>query len=219
MPRPTRQEALRIAERRKRVAELHLRRVPNAEIARREGVAPPQITRDLAAVRKDWLEQARLDFDARQAEELARIDALEITAWKAWRRSCRAAVTVQKAVEAGLASKEGVPLPDRKTRRRTRRGQAGDPRFLERIAWCIDQRCRLFGLAPTGDNKVLNYVGSHNVIYTPEERRAIEEAIFARMGLTPGGDPASGGPAADAAAGPGEAGGTTKQDGGRGGSR
>jgi len=40
-------------------------------------------------------------------------------------------------------------------------GQAGDPRFLERIAWCIEQRCKIFGLVkerPTNVGVQVNMV-------------------------------------------------------------
>jgi hypothetical protein len=42
------------------------------------------------------------------------------------------------------------------TSSKSSKGQAGNPRFLERVSWCVSERCRLLGLyAPraTGEEK------------------------------------------------------------------
>ena len=44
----------------------------------------------MAAVREQWLQSSLLDFDARKAQELARIDRVETEAWAAWEKSKRA---------------------------------------------------------------------------------------------------------------------------------
>ena len=42
--------------------------------------------------------------------------------------------------------KDGQPLPDLKKSAKVSKGQAGDPRFLERVCWCVEQRCKILGL-------------------------------------------------------------------------
>jgi hypothetical protein len=46
----------------------------------------------------------------------------------------------------GRLSKEGAVLPDLVVAERIEREQAGDPRFLERVSWCIQRRLEMMGL-------------------------------------------------------------------------
>jgi hypothetical protein len=40
----------------------------------------------------------------------------------------------------------------------SKRGQAGDPRFLEQVHKCIELRLKLFGLRKPDEKKVVNFV-------------------------------------------------------------
>lgn len=100
-----------------------------------------QISGDLAAIRKDWLESSLQDFDARRAEELARIDKIEEQAWEAWHRSCLNAET--KTVKRSKNEKGNLVIEYDSS---TISGQAGDPRFLSTIQHCVERRARLLGL-------------------------------------------------------------------------
>jgi hypothetical protein len=146
----SKEDRFRVLQRRKRVADLYLRGVPQHEIAAREGVDPAQITRDLAAIRKEWRAQAVEALATRKARELARIDTIEAEAWAGWERSQQPAETMHAATEKGRTDRDGQPLPDRQKTWKTVKAQAGDPRFLERVAWCVSQRCRLLGLYGDG---------------------------------------------------------------------
>lgn len=152
MPGPTRTEIQRDADRLK-TASLYLMGKTQAEIAKAIGVSRTQISYDLAAIRDDWRERAARDFDAHVAEELARLDELERTAWKAWEESRRQRTT--KLEEEG----SGPNGPTSKTRVTKQRG-AGNARFLESVFACIDRRIRLLGLdAPaTVDVNLRDYV-------------------------------------------------------------
>jgi hypothetical protein len=141
-------EETAIQERRRTVASLYLRNSTQWEIARKVGCDQKTVSRDLAALRVEWKASAAQDFSERQAQELAKIDRLERVAWKGWQRSRRNAQSVHVTTTKGRTDKQGKPLPDLTKRVRTARGQAGDPRFLERVAWCIEQRCVLLGLTP-----------------------------------------------------------------------
>lgn len=132
---PTGPERLLILDRRRRVAEHYVRGVPQYKIAQMEGVHESQISRDLKHIRDKWLKSALMDFNERKARELAKIDDLELIARKAWHRSQEDAETTQ--------TRDGASGVETTT---TVKGQSGDPRFLERIAWCIEQRCKIAGL-------------------------------------------------------------------------
>lgn len=141
-----------IAQRRQEVAERYLRGEYQSVIAQSLGVDTATISRDLAAVRAAWLSSAIRDFDAAKAEELARVDAVEQEAWKAWARSQEnKEVAHQEQVDDPIVhtDKDGKPHVTSKVRKRTslrREGQAGAPAFLEIVLKCITKRCEILGL-------------------------------------------------------------------------
>lgn len=96
---------------------------------------------DLGKIREAWRQSALIAFDARIAEELARIDNLEVEYWRAWERS-----THNKEIEVGRIIGTSGGQPERTEAMTRSEGQAGDPRFLQGVAWCIDRRCKLLGL-------------------------------------------------------------------------
>lgn len=134
-----RREPAQIARDRRRIADLYLQGKLQAEIADEIGVDQSTVSRDLRALHREWLRLALTDFDKAKARELAKIDKLEREYWVAWQRSCEDAETVvQKAVEtAGAIRKEAT---------KTEKGQAGDPRFLQGVQWCIERRCKIMGV-------------------------------------------------------------------------
>src|SRR5262249_53610232 len=80
-------ERLAILERRKKVAARYVRGQPQWEIARAFEVDQATISRDLAAIQKEWLEQSLFDAGVWIARELAKLDEIERCAWSAWERS------------------------------------------------------------------------------------------------------------------------------------
>jgi hypothetical protein len=126
-------------QRRQQIAALYLQGHYQSAIAQQVGVSQQQVSYDLKALQKTWLASALRDFDTLKAEQLAKIDAVERAAWEAWARSLKAReITVQETI-AG----------ERQTTKASIRNetQVGDPRFLERIQKCIDQRCDILGLS------------------------------------------------------------------------
>ena len=131
-----------ILARRQQVAALYLTGRYQSEIAAIVGVTQPQISADLAALRKQWLASSLRDFDTAIAEELKKVDRVEIEYWRGWERSLTDRVQTLAEVTHG-------EKPSRKHSRR-REGQAGDPRFLDGVLQCVKRRCALLGLnAPT----------------------------------------------------------------------
>lgn len=126
-------------KRRLRVTELYLQGWTQVKIAEEVGVTQGMVSKDLAAIREEWLQASIENIDEAKARELARIDNLEREYWEAWYRSCEDAETVvKKAVETDKGQ--------RKEATQTAKGQAGDPRFLAGIQWCIQQRCKILGI-------------------------------------------------------------------------
>jgi hypothetical protein len=139
-----RQKNTEISDRRAKVAELYLRGVRQTQIAADLDVNQATISRDLAALRDEWLQSALVDLDQFKAKELAKIDELEREAWDAYRRS---EGDFEKTVSNLVTDEHG----ERKYNVRNFKFHAfGDPRYLQQIAWCIDKRCKILGLdAPT----------------------------------------------------------------------
>lgn len=136
-----RRKPAEIARHRRKEADLYLKGWLQVDIADELGINQATVSRDLKALHKDWLASALIDFDRAKARELAKVARLEREYWAAWERSCEDAETVRQ--EANRDSGTGKVV-------RTRKGQAGDPRFLLGVQWCIGKRCEILGVdAPT----------------------------------------------------------------------
>jgi hypothetical protein len=112
------------------------------EIAKEEDVDHTTVSRDLAAVRKDWRESAAMDFGERVAEELAKLGKVEADAWAAWEKSKR--VLCKRSREKTVGGRNDGAV--RTTERRENRD--GDPAFLKIILQCWDRRVKLLDLVP-----------------------------------------------------------------------
>jgi hypothetical protein len=171
-----------VLERQNTVASMYLQRKSQMEIARVVGIDRGTVARDLIAIRRRWQDSALQAISQRQEEELARIDRLETVAWQQFERSCQDAEVHKARLVHGRVSKDGDPLPDLATTEKVARGQAGDPRFLERIAWCIQKRCEILGILTPGQLSVTN-VHEQVLICIPDngrdpkliEQRLVEE--------------------------------------------
>lgn len=131
--------------RRLRVSALYLEGKRQWEIAAACSVNQGTICRDLAAIRAEWLESSVMNFNERQAQELAKLDNLERTYWTAWERSCQdAEVLLAKSVKEGGGS-EGEPASERTETSKRIEGQSGNERFLAGVARCIELRCKILG--------------------------------------------------------------------------
>ncbi len=70
-----------IAARRQTVASLALAYMPQIQIAEQLGVSNAPISKDLKAVREDWLTEARVDVQIAAVRELNSLDRLERQLW------------------------------------------------------------------------------------------------------------------------------------------
>lgn len=140
MPIGARNKTVKVDHKR-RIAELYLRGINQHTIAAELGISQGQVSLDLKSIRKEWLDSSLFDFNARQAEELAKIDNLEATYWTAWERSLKDVSTKTKRAFKSLASEASSNEISETVQQKT-----GDPRYLEGIRWCIDKRCEILGL-------------------------------------------------------------------------
>lgn len=141
--------------RRQYVSEYYRGGMTQAEIAARLGVSQPTVYNDLKLLRAEWREKAAVHFSERQAEELAKIDLIETKAWGAFERSVagyNSFKSRRKHARLPVLSPKGKPTGKFKrvlvedTAEKVRTEGVGDPRFLERVGWCIETRCRILGL-------------------------------------------------------------------------
>lgn len=168
-------------KRRADVARLYLQGRRQVDIASAVGVNQSTVSRDLDHLRREWQADAKRSIDQRAAEELARIDRIEATAWEAWERSCRDAEALHAETVRGRADKHGKPLPELQRTSKTVKGQAGDPRFLERVGWCVERRCKILGLDAPEKHE-------HTGSITLEQRRAGLLALAERLRERAGAD-------------------------------
>jgi hypothetical protein len=180
-----------IARDRAEIARLYLQRRTQAEIAAQLGMSRQQVGYDLGAVRQGWLESSLTDFNARKAEELARIDRLEREYWDAWEASQR---------ERETSTTEQTSDDDGQRMRASLRkvGQTGDPRYLAGVQSCIEQRCRLLGLNAPTETRLTGQGGgplqTQTTVLTDDQRAAAVANLLARLGA-PGPGPDSAGQA------------------------
>ncbi len=153
-----------IATRRQKIAAAYLRGSTQVEIAVDLECDQATVSRDLKALRAEWMASALIDINEAKARELAKVDALEITYWQAWERSCLDAESeITKMQGTPPKPNEANPAPSRVETQKKREGQSGNPAFLAGVQWCINKRCEIIGVdAPkktemnqTGETKVI----------------------------------------------------------------
>lgn len=131
------------------IAQLRLQGLSQYSIANKLNVSRDVVRYDLAAIEAEWKKSALIDFDGAKAQELARIDNLERTYWDAWERSMRGrSKTIQR--QTSRTGKKGKAALT--TASVEKQELYGDPRFLDGIKWCVEQRCKIFGLYAVSDN-------------------------------------------------------------------
>jgi len=134
----TRHSEQRLSDRSK-LAGLYLHGVSTTEMAVRVGLTRRTVQAELVAIRDDWKGRTQTDFESAIAQQLDRVDLVEKYAFEGWERSL-----TRKTVE----TKQAVRTVNGQVDRATLRAETGngDPAFLARMSWCIEQRCRILGL-------------------------------------------------------------------------
>jgi hypothetical protein len=139
MAAPKAKSKEQLMERRARVSELYLQCQTMAEIGRQIGVSANTIYHDICWAREQWRARAADTIEIHKQRELARIDNLEVEAWRGWKRSIGKVKTTK--TETGQTATGPIDKTSE-----TIQYQAGDPRFLDNIARCIESRRKIMGL-------------------------------------------------------------------------
>ena len=127
---------------RRRISDLYLQGWIQVDIAKDVNLDQSTVSRDIQYLQTEWQQSSLVDIDSKKAEELAKVDRLEREYWRAWDESCKDAETIRQ--EGSKSIVDNKIKPDKIVK--TAKGQAGDPRFLVGIQWCINKRCEIMGI-------------------------------------------------------------------------
>lgn len=130
------------------IAELYLRGWSQSKIGDYLDLDQSSVCRELKKIRAAWKAEAVRDYDIHIEEQMLRLSMIEAEHWGAWQRSqaSREQTLTEKLSEAVSGSDSRV-----KDQKRTE-SRVGDPRFLEGLLKCIQERSKLLGLCPTTDS-------------------------------------------------------------------
>jgi hypothetical protein len=126
----------------KEISSLYLQGWIQAEIAahinkaRSYDITQQTISRDIKTIQQRWLESSVRNFDEARAQELAKIDNLELTYWSQFEASKDPIIKRKTAKKVDGQTTEATQEVSLGT---------GDPRFLQGVQWCIERRCKLLG--------------------------------------------------------------------------
>ncbi len=134
------------------ISELYLKGWSQAKIGEYLELNQSQISRELSKIKATWKAEATRDYDLHVDEQLRRLAMVEAEYWSGWERS-------QTAKEQSLSEKmaEAASGGDAKTKiQRRSETRVGDPRFLEGIVKCNQERSKLLDLYPTSSASALD---------------------------------------------------------------
>ena len=130
------------------IVRLYLKQKSHREIAQTLNVSVQYVGRQLKQIKDAWLESTLVDFNRRQNQELARIDALEAEYWTAWEGS--KSDESREALE--YVDEDSIMRLSRKRLETIKKN--GTSSFLQGIQWCIEQRCKILGLHAPKEIKI-----------------------------------------------------------------
>ena len=130
------------------IVRLYLKQKSHREIAQTLNVSVQYVGRQLKQIKDAWLESTLVDFNRRQNQELARIDALEAEYWTAWEGS--KADESREALE--YVDEDSIMRLSRKRLETIKKN--GTSSVLQGIQWCIEQRCKILGLHAPKEIKI-----------------------------------------------------------------
>ncbi len=118
---------------------LYLGGMWQTDIAKKLGMSQAQVSRDIKAAHDEWAKRTSYNLDAEKAKRLAEIDNLERLYAMGYARTVGTHKVVTKETGTGF---EGGTFD--KTVIKTEK-LAGETAFLNGLAWCISERCRILG--------------------------------------------------------------------------
>ena len=106
------------------VAKLAIMGWTQDQIAEKMGVSQPTISQSLTEIRRRWLETSLVSYDTMKSAELAKINEIERQQWDE------------------IEALRGEEADEKRTSWWAKRNNAA----YGRVMWCVEQRCKLFGL-------------------------------------------------------------------------
>ncbi len=148
--RPSRLDGAALEARQAEVAELYLQGRTQFQIAQQIGVSQQTISRDIKMIRRRWAKESVRYHQQMVQEEFHRLRMLERSYWEAWEASkglIETKRTSRRGAVAGIAGDddggENPGVIDASVETTT---SFGDPRYLQGIERCIEQRRRIAAL-------------------------------------------------------------------------
>lgn len=162
-----------IDNRRERIGRLYLQGMTQREIVEQmekwgTKVSQSTVSNDLAAIRELWLSRSAGLFNAKMAEEVAKLDRMEREAWDNYeaskKRENRTEETREKEHEYELVPGEGetplqqvlngqrVRVPSKSKIKRVVKENLPSKDWWDRILEIVKYRCQLFGLVKPDTN-------------------------------------------------------------------
>lgn len=145
------------------VAELWLKGYSIKRIASSVEMTPRQVRELVLKSKSIWVKRKELALTDVVAEQLRRVDLIEMNAWEAWERS------QQDQVETKVqTTKEGT------FKTRTTKTAVGDSRFIDVALKCVEQRCKLLGVyKPPEERAEMTVWGVTVIVDNPEQAEEI----------------------------------------------
>jgi len=122
-------------------------------------ITTTSVCKELKQIREEWRKSGLLNTNEHKMIQLKKLDILEQQYWDSWQRSIEK--PVKKTVSKKISYRSGEEMKQSEAKEED---FYGDPRFLDGINKCIQQRSALLGLA-NEDGTVTN----NNLIITIEE--------------------------------------------------
>lgn len=137
------------------IAELYLKGWSQSRIGEYLELDQSNVSRELKKIKANWKAESTRDYDLYVQEEVRRLSIIEAEYWDGWQRSqtSKEQTLQEKLTEVAEGSDSKV-----KAQKRTE-SRVGDPRFLEGLLKCVDQRAKLLDLYP---NRNIVPVGSES---------------------------------------------------------
>lgn len=146
---PTPQKQKQIAERQAQISKMYLEGKTQNEISLICHCAIGTVNRDLKIINARWLADATTNLAERKARELAKLDNLEGQAWISFFES-KLTTERGQGQRKKPPQKKGDKIYETTSTFSKEIESAGDPRFMNIIADCIERRCRILGVDAPG---------------------------------------------------------------------
>lgn len=185
-------------QRQNMVLEHYLRGKSFRQISKEVSCSLHTVHRDIAAIRDEW-RRARAEKmgDAEMLMELARVDGIEREAWAQWESSKKEEVESHASTEVIIEQGpdgQSVRKPGKEKITRKTRIRNADPRYMDIVCWCVEQRCKLLGLinpaihkAPPIDGNSAPKVILDLSQLSDDELITLDKVRDRMMGIMPGG--------------------------------